>query len=106
LVRADEAERIGLVNRVVTADTLLDASQSYARQLAEQCSPRSMQAIKQKCYRDLMSSLFDSYDRSQGMIDHAVGQEDFREGVSSWRENRPPSFPPLPGDLALIDLKD
>ncbi|MCB2073445.1 MAG: enoyl-CoA hydratase/isomerase family protein [Novosphingobium sp.] len=105
LVRAEEARDIGLVNRVVAADALVAEARAYARQLAEQCSPRSMQAVKRQCYRDLMGSLFESYERSVDMLDDAVLQEDFREGIRSWQENRAPAFPPLPEDLALIDLE-
>ncbi len=105
LVRAPEAERMGLVNRIVPPVDLLAEAQAYARQLAQHCSPRSMQAIKRQCYLDLMSNMFDSYDRSEAMLSDAATQEDFREGIRSWKENRAPAFPPLPEELALINLK-
>lgn len=102
LVRAPESLAIGLVNRVVPAEALLPEAMAYARQLAEQCSPRAMQAIKRQCYADLMGDLFASYRRSEQLLEDATTAGDFKEGVMSWRENRAPQFPALPEDLAFI----
>jgi enoyl-CoA hydratase/carnithine racemase len=105
LVRAPEALAMGLVNRVVPADELIAEATAYARQLAGQCSPWSMQAVKRQAYRDLMSNLFSSYERSEELLTEAMAQPDFKEGVTSWRENRAPAFAPLPEELAFIDLE-
>jgi enoyl-CoA hydratase/carnithine racemase len=105
LVRAPEALAMGLVNRVVPSEDLLAESTAYARQLVELCSPWSMQAMKRQCYHDLMSDLFGSYQRSEAMLAEAMTRPDFKEGVQSWRENRAPAFPPLPDDLAFIELE-
>jgi enoyl-CoA hydratase/carnithine racemase len=105
LVRAPEAERIGLVNRVVPAADLLAEATAYARQLVEQCSPWSMQAMKRQCYGDLMSSLPASYARSEKLLTEAMAQPDFREGIMSWRENRAPAFPPLAEELGIFDYE-
>ena len=104
LVRAAEAQAMGLVNRTVPADQLLDEAMDYARQLASQCSPRAMQAIKRQVWQDLKSDFNASYARSDTMLAEACTHEDFREGIRSWQENRPPAFPPLADDLAFIDL--
>lgn len=106
LVRADEAVQIGLVNRVVSAENLMDEALAYARELAEKCSPRSMQALKRQCYLDLMSKLPESYERSEALLNEAVKQDDFREGIRSWQDGRAPRFQPLPEGLALIDFMD
>lgn len=105
LIRAPEALSMSLVNRLVPADDLLAEAITYAQQLAEQCSPRAMQAIKRQCYADLMSSLPGSYDRSEELLRQATAEGDFKEGVMSWRENRAPQFPALPEDLAFIDYE-
>lgn len=104
LVRAAEAERMGLVNRVVSASDLLAEARAYAQQLVEHCAPRSMRAIKEQGFRDLTNSFFDGFTRSEALLNEALGQEDFKEGMRSWQEGRAPTFPPLPDDLAIIDL--
>jgi enoyl-CoA hydratase/carnithine racemase len=106
LVRAPEAAHIGLVNRVVPAANLITEATSYARQLADHCSPRSMRSIKRQVYMDLMSTLFSSYGRSEAMLAEAIKQPDFKEGVASWRENRAAAFPSLPEELAFIDFEE
>lgn len=106
LVRAEEAVRTGLVNRVVSAENLAEEALAYARELADKCSPRSMQAVKRQCYRDLMSTLSESYERSEVLLNEAVKQEDFREGIRSWQDGRAPKFPPLPDRLAVMDFTD
>jgi len=104
LVRAAEAERMGLVNRVVPADDLLLEVRAYARQLVDLCSPFSMRTVKQQGFADLTRPFLESFDLSKAMLDDAFAAPDFKEGMASWQEGRPPNFPPLPDDLAYIDL--
>ena len=104
LVRAPEAERIGLVNRVVPARDLLDEAQGYARELAVHCAPSSLAAIKRQMLRDLVDTLPAACDRASAMLDDAMRSDDFREGVRSWQEQRAPNFPPLAPEQAIFDL--
>lgn len=104
LVRAPEAERMGLVNRVVPAAELIDQARAYAVEMAEKCAPSAMRTIKAQAWRDMMSDLFSSYDRAGELMDATFTADDFKEGLASWQEGRAPSFPPLEGDEALIDL--
>lgn len=104
LVRSAEAERIGLVNRVVPDSELLSHAKAYAAEMAAQCSPQAMRLIKQQTLQDLGDNLPAAYARSEALLDQSFRSPDFREGVRSWQEQRPPSFPPLSGDQALIDL--
>jgi enoyl-CoA hydratase/carnithine racemase len=104
LVRAAEAERIGLINRVVPASDLLAETRAYAAQLVTHCSPYSMRAIKEQSFADLTQPFLKSFDRSVALLDAAFAAPDFKEGMASWQEGRPPNFPALPGELAHIDL--
>ena len=105
LVRAAEAERMGLVNRVVSAADLLTEARAYARLLVDNCSPFSMRAIKQQSFEDLTRPFLESFDLSVKLLDEAFAAPDFKEGMASWQEKRLPQFPALPPDLALIAHK-
>lgn len=106
LVRAPEAERMGLVNRVFLADELMEEARAYALDLADKCAPSSMRTIKQQMWRDLTASLPDSYDHADTLMQASFAGDDFKEGMRSWQEDRSPQFPPLPEELALIALTD
>jgi len=104
LVRAPEAEKIGLVNRVVPQAELMNEARAYALELAEKCAPSAMRTIKAQMWRDMMSDLSSAYDRAGELMNATFVGEDFKEGVASWQQGRAPSFPPLSGDDGLIDL--
>src|SRR5687768_11734555 len=54
---AEEAERLGVVNRVVAKEDVLGETLAYARDLAANCSPASMAAMKAQVYGDLERGL-------------------------------------------------
>ncbi|HEV2811966.1 MAG TPA: enoyl-CoA hydratase [Solirubrobacteraceae bacterium] len=92
---AEEAERLGVVNRVLPAETVLDEALAYARDLAENCSPAAMAAIKSQVYRDLERGLDDSVADANRLMLESFARPDFAEGVQSFVERRPPRFAPL-----------
>jgi enoyl-CoA hydratase/carnithine racemase len=104
LIRAAEAEKMGLANRIAPAADLLTQAQAYARDLVTLCAPSSLAAIKRQALLDLEGTLPESYARSEAALTEALAGEDFKEGVRSWQEQRPPTFPPLPAHRALLDL--
>lgn len=95
VVLGDEAERLGLVNRALPADVLLDEALAYARDLAANCAPSSMAAMKRQVYEDLGRGLDDALARANELMVESLGAPDFVEGVSSFVERRPPEFAPL-----------
>ena len=92
LVKADEAERIGLVNRVVMPDALVTEATDYVKMLAAHSAPLAMQVIKQQVYTHLSASLGQATEESIARMAHSLGQPDFKEGVMSFVEKRPPNF--------------
>jgi enoyl-CoA hydratase/carnithine racemase len=98
---ADEAKALGLVSRVCDKETVLAEAQAYAADLAANCSPRSMAAIRAQIYGDLSRSAEESLARSVVAMQAFTGNADFAEGVASFAERRPPKFPPLDPEFSF-----
>ncbi len=104
LVRAAEAAELGLVNKVVEDGDLLGSATDYAQMLASNCSPAAMAVVKRQIYVDITSTLPAAVERGDSYIEAAMASEDFDEGIRSWRERRPPTFPPLAPTLARFAI--
>jgi enoyl-CoA hydratase/carnithine racemase len=91
-IGADEAERMGLVNRVVPHDGLLKQVQEYAGEMAEKSSPTSMRIMKRQVYEALHEPLSDAHQKSVQLMMESFDREDLAEGVDSFLEKRPPKF--------------
>jgi enoyl-CoA hydratase/carnithine racemase len=91
-IDAAEALRIGLVNRVLPHDELLPFAQEYVRELAANCSPTSMAIMKRQVYQQLHAALGPSEREAVRLMLESFKRPDFREGVLSFLEKRPPRF--------------
>jgi enoyl-CoA hydratase/carnithine racemase len=96
-----EAERLGLVNRVLPAAEVAGAAQEYIRELAERCSPTSMAIMKRQVYQQLHAGLGPAEREAQALMLESFGRPDFSEGVQSYMERRPPKFEPL--EVGTVD---
>ena len=91
-INAREAEKIGLVNKVVPSQELMHAAREMARSFAKN-PPLTVKLAKQALYQGLhapdpLSHLnFEAYANSLLMA-----TEDFAEGVKSFYEKREPVF--------------
>jgi enoyl-CoA hydratase/carnithine racemase len=92
VIDADEAKSLGLVSRVCDPDVVVAEAQSYARDLAEHCSPRSMAAIRRQVYGDLSRGFSESMVHTLALMQDFAGNPDFAEGVASFVEKRQPKF--------------
>jgi len=96
VIRGDEAVALGLAARAISADAVLATAQDYAADLAQNCSPRSMAAMKRQVLRHLDVDLPTALRESDGLMTEALSEwPDVREGVASFVERRPAAFPPL-----------
>lgn len=95
VVPAEEAQRMGLVDRVVPPERLMDETMAYAKELATMCSPASMASIKRQVYRDLESDLESALVRADELVKASFERPDVLEGVRSFVERRAPAFLPL-----------
>jgi hypothetical protein len=93
VVLAEEAERLGLVNRVLPPDELLPFTYAYAGRLATEIAPSSLAATKLQLYRDLHGDVASSVrDAGARMADMMAGA-DFAEGVAALTREAPAAFP-------------
>jgi enoyl-CoA hydratase/carnithine racemase len=91
-VSAEEALRIGLVNRLCPAETLREETYAYARDLADFVSPSAMAVIKRQLYDVPFQTLAEATIDANREMQIALKGNDFREGVASFVEKRPPRF--------------
>lgn len=91
-VRGPEAVELGLANRSLPADELLDAARAYIVDLAARCSPASMAAMKQQVYTHLHAGLGEAERESRRLMLASFERPDAAEGVRSFLKKRPPRF--------------
>ena len=90
-ISASDAERAGLVNRVVPAAEL----EATVTQLAEQLAagaPRAIAASKRAINRSLDSSLEEAMEFESYLQESLAATSDFAEGVAAFVQKRPPEF--------------
>jgi enoyl-CoA hydratase/carnithine racemase len=97
VVLGREAAELGLVNRALPAETLLEQTLAYAHELAGQCSPASMATMKRQVYADLDRGVGDAIAGADVLMLESFSAPDFVEGVASFVERRDPSFAAVTG---------
>ncbi len=101
VVLADEALSMGLVNRVVEPDELLPTALAYARDLAANCSPAAMAAIKGQVLDDYERGAEEARLQALVINSEVIAGPDFQEGVTSFTEKRAAAFAGLSIDPAV-----
>ena len=89
LIDAHEAFRIGLLNEVVPADTLMDAADRWAAEILE-CSPVAVQAAKEAATLGLEMNLKDAMVTEFPAFQRLRASSDFLEGPRAFAEKRKP----------------
>jgi len=87
-----EAERLGLANRLCEQGTARQQAINYIKDLAATASPNSIKIIKAQLYRHLNMTFGPAMQESNQLMAQSLGGDDFKEGVSSFVERRPPEF--------------
>jgi enoyl-CoA hydratase/carnithine racemase len=93
----EEAVRLGVADRLCDAGTSAEAAATYIREIAATASPTSLKVMKQQVYRHLNMELGAAMDETNRWMDESLKRADFREGVESFMQRRPPRFPRVEG---------
>ena len=91
MMDAAEAERAGLVSRIVSPDRLLNEALEAAAVIASMSLP-SVMMIKESVNRAYESSLTEGVLFERRMFHSTFGTEDQKEGMKAFLEKRQPSF--------------
>jgi enoyl-CoA hydratase/carnithine racemase len=87
LISAEDAQRIGLINRVVTRGTERDAALKLARQIASK-SVLTVKIGKEAFYRQLEMNLADAYRYAADVMVENMLARDAEEGIGAFIEKR------------------
>lgn len=90
-IDADEALRLGLVNRVVPGPDLLDATSRLAEQLADN-APLAQAVIKQQVRTGRALDVRDAIDTTHRALGPLLESRDLGEGIAAFLAKRPAKF--------------
>jgi enoyl-CoA hydratase/carnithine racemase len=100
---AEEAQRGGLVSRVVPPDQLIPTARELAREIADNTSAISVALSRQLLWRMLDADHpMEAHRLESKCIYYTARSEDGDEGVASFFEKRPPHFKMKPS----VDMPD
>jgi enoyl-CoA hydratase len=90
-IPAEEALRIGLVNKVVPIESLMEETKKIAKEIASK-PPISIRAAKQAILRATDTTLETGLDYERNLFYSLFATEDAHEGMRAFLEKRKPIF--------------
>jgi enoyl-CoA hydratase len=91
-IGADEALRLGLVNRVVEEESLAAEAESLARSIIDTAAPLAARACLEAVTRGTRMPLEDGLKLEAELFARLFSTEDVREGTRAFLEKRKPDF--------------
>lgn len=89
-IDAEEAEKMGAINKVVPLDQLEKETRSIAEKLAK--GPKGIGLAKRAINKALFVDVDSALDYEAYMQEIAGSTEDYKEGLKAFGEKRPPQF--------------
>ena len=90
-IDAQEAYRIGLVNKVVPLDQLMPTAREWAEAIC-QAGPLAVRASKEAMTRGYSMTLEDGLRLEYSLTNYVMSTEDFSEGTRAFVEKRKPAY--------------
>lgn len=90
-VSAEEAYRLGLVNKVVPLNQLLPTAKEWALRICEN-SPHGIRRAKEAMMRGQCMSLEDGLKLELSFFEEMLQSEDYKEGLRALAEGRKPEY--------------
>jgi len=91
IIDAEEAEQLGILNRVVAREGLPAAIETLAEELAA-AAPIAVRLVKRAVYRGIEHSLADALDLESAQQAATFQTADAKEGIRAVMEKRAPKF--------------
>lgn len=91
VLSAEEALKLGIVNKVVSPERLLEEAIGIARKLAEK-SPTAVSIAKAEINRSLRTYLASGLELERTLFFMSVSSDDAKEGISAFLEKRKPRW--------------
>ena len=89
---AEEALRLGLVNRVVEPERLVEEAEALARSVIDNAAPLAARACLEAVTRGARLPLDEALRLEAELFARLFATEDVREGTRAFLEKRPPKF--------------
>lgn len=90
-IDANEAYRLGIVNKVVPAAELMDAAEAMANKIAKN-GPLAVRAAKEAMIRGTSMTLDEGMQLELDLVESLLDTEDAKEGPKAFAEKRKPEF--------------
>jgi enoyl-CoA hydratase/carnithine racemase len=91
-IEAEEAFRMGWANRLCEPGEAANDAVAYLKSLAGTAAPLSLMMMKRQVWRHLNRDLAEAMGETTQWTEESLARPDFKEGVASFVEKRPPRF--------------